>query len=31
MVTYEELFLFVNVLIGVINLFLLILLQNKKK
>ena len=31
MVTYEELFLFVDVLIGVINLFLLILLQNKKK
>ena len=31
MVTYEELFLFVNVLIGVINLFLRILLQNKKK
>ena len=31
MVTYEELFLFVDVLIGVINLLLLIFLQNKKK
>lgn len=31
MVTYEELFLFVDVLIGVISLLLLIFLQNKKK
>ena len=31
MVTYEELFLFFDVLFGVINLLLLIFLQNKKK
>ena len=31
MVTYEELFLFFDVLLGVINLLLLIFLQNKKK
>lgn len=31
MVTYEELFLFFDVLLGVINLLLVIFLQNKKK
>ena len=31
MVTYEELCLFFDVLLGVINLLLLIFLQNKKK
>ena len=31
MVTYEELFLFFDVLLGVINLILLIFLHNKKK
>ncbi len=31
MVTYEELFLSFDVLLGVINLLLLIFLQNKKK
>ena len=31
MVTYEDLFLFFDVLLGVINLLLLIFLQNKKK
>lgn len=31
MVTYEELFLFFDVLLGVINLLLRIFLQNKKK
>ena len=31
MVTYEELFLFFDVLLGVINLLLLIFLRNKKK